>query len=170
MATLSSILAWEIPWTEEPGGLQSMELQRVRRDLATKQQHVLFYMWKNSSCPPDLSKTLYERVNSRHMWGQLLMQEETYTTSSSLRSWVPRSSFPALSSLSRLAPSHFASFTFFFYFMTLQYCIGFAIYQNASMPPLLSSAHILSHVRLCATPWTVAHKAPLSVEFSRQGY
>ena len=29
MATHSSILAWEIPWTEEPGGLQSMELQRV---------------------------------------------------------------------------------------------------------------------------------------------
>ena len=29
MATHSSILAWEIPWTEEPGRLQSMELQRV---------------------------------------------------------------------------------------------------------------------------------------------
>ena len=29
MATLSSILAWRIPWTEEPGGLQSMGLQRV---------------------------------------------------------------------------------------------------------------------------------------------
>ena len=28
MATHSSILAWEIPWTEEPGGLQSMELQK----------------------------------------------------------------------------------------------------------------------------------------------
>ena len=28
--THSSILAWEIPWTEEPGGLQSMGLQRVR--------------------------------------------------------------------------------------------------------------------------------------------
>ena len=27
MATYSSILAWRIPWTEEPGGLQSMELQ-----------------------------------------------------------------------------------------------------------------------------------------------
>ena len=37
--TYSSILAWEVPWTEEPGGgLQSMELQRVRHDLATKQQ------------------------------------------------------------------------------------------------------------------------------------
>ena len=32
MATQSSILAWRIPWTEEPGGLQSMESQRVRQD------------------------------------------------------------------------------------------------------------------------------------------
>ena len=30
MVTHSSILAWEIPWTEEPGGLQSIGLQRVR--------------------------------------------------------------------------------------------------------------------------------------------
>ena len=29
LATLSSILAWRIPWTEEPGGLQSMGSQRV---------------------------------------------------------------------------------------------------------------------------------------------
>ena len=32
MATHSSILAWEIPWTEEPGGLQSMGSQRVSHD------------------------------------------------------------------------------------------------------------------------------------------
>jgi len=32
MATHSSILAWEIPWTQEPGGLQSMGLQRVGHD------------------------------------------------------------------------------------------------------------------------------------------
>ena len=32
MATLSSILAWRIPWTEEPGGLPSVESQRVRHD------------------------------------------------------------------------------------------------------------------------------------------
>ena len=32
MATHSSILAWRIPWTEEPSGLQSMGLQRVRHD------------------------------------------------------------------------------------------------------------------------------------------
>ena len=32
MVTHSSTLAWRIPWTEEPGGLQSMELQRVRHN------------------------------------------------------------------------------------------------------------------------------------------
>ena len=32
MATYSNILAWKIPWTEEPGGLQSMGSQRVRLD------------------------------------------------------------------------------------------------------------------------------------------
>ena len=32
MATHSSILAWRIPWTEEPGGLQPMGSQRVRHD------------------------------------------------------------------------------------------------------------------------------------------
>ena len=32
MATHSGILAWRIPWMEEPGGLQSVGLQRVRQD------------------------------------------------------------------------------------------------------------------------------------------
>ena len=32
MATHSSVLAWEITWTEEPGGLQFMGVQRVRHD------------------------------------------------------------------------------------------------------------------------------------------
>ena len=36
MATCSSILVWEIPWTEEPGGLQSMGLQRIRHSLPTE--------------------------------------------------------------------------------------------------------------------------------------
>ena len=39
MATHSSILAQKIPWTEEPGRLQSMGSQRFRHDLATKQHH-----------------------------------------------------------------------------------------------------------------------------------
>ena len=41
MATHSSVLAWEIPWTEEPGGLQFMESERVRHDIDTKEQQQL---------------------------------------------------------------------------------------------------------------------------------
>ena len=39
MASSSRSLAWEIPWTEKPGGLQSMGLQRAGHDLATEQIH-----------------------------------------------------------------------------------------------------------------------------------
>jgi len=47
MATHSNILALEIPWTEEPGELQSMALQRIGHNLATKQQQpqqLLYYI------------------------------------------------------------------------------------------------------------------------------
>ena len=44
MATHSSILAWEIPWMEEPGGPQSMGSQRVRLDLPSKQQQHVHLM------------------------------------------------------------------------------------------------------------------------------
>ena len=49
MATHSSILAWRIPWTEEPGGLQSTVLQRVRHDWATslfKEKWSLMFSWQ----------------------------------------------------------------------------------------------------------------------------
>ena len=38
MANHFSILAWEIPWTEEPGGLQFMESQQVTHDLMSEQE------------------------------------------------------------------------------------------------------------------------------------
>ena len=48
MATHSRILvlAWEIPWTEVPGKLQSMGLQRVGHDLESKQQQLYIYIYK----------------------------------------------------------------------------------------------------------------------------
>ena len=50
MAIHSTILAWRIPWTEEPGGLQSMGSQRVRHDWATNtyiMHKVNFYLEKS---------------------------------------------------------------------------------------------------------------------------
>ena len=44
MATHSSILAWKISWTEELGGLQSMESQRVKHDLAAKHVYHIYIL------------------------------------------------------------------------------------------------------------------------------
>ena len=43
MATLSGILSWRIPWTEEPGKLQSIESQRVRHDLTCMDKTTVRY-------------------------------------------------------------------------------------------------------------------------------
>ena len=43
MATHSSVLAWEILWTEEPGGLQSVGLQRFGHDLVTERGCMFFW-------------------------------------------------------------------------------------------------------------------------------
>ena len=55
------------PWTEEPGGLQFMELQRVGHDLPTKQQcmHTLMYMW---GCTRVCDREREEKLRSK---GQL---------------------------------------------------------------------------------------------------
>ena len=53
MATHSSILAWRIPWTEEPGGLQSTGSQRVRHDLATNHTKYSIKFF----CNPTISET-----------------------------------------------------------------------------------------------------------------
>ena len=45
MATHSNILAWRIPWTEEPGRLQSMRSQRVGHNLVTKSAPSLTMDW-----------------------------------------------------------------------------------------------------------------------------
>ena len=48
MAPHSSTLAWKIPWTEEPGGLQSMGLWRVGHDSATSLSLFIFMHWRRN--------------------------------------------------------------------------------------------------------------------------
>ena len=48
MATRSSTLAWRIPWTEESVGPQSMKLQKVQRNLETKQQFADYLYFKEN--------------------------------------------------------------------------------------------------------------------------
>ena len=59
MAPHSSGLAWKIPWTEEPGGLQSLELQRAGQDSATKPpQKTVVFCNKHKMRSPDIYSSL----------------------------------------------------------------------------------------------------------------
>ena len=51
MAMHSSVLAWRIPWTDEPGGLQSMESQRLGQDTVTEHGHTPVNHSKDSTVP-----------------------------------------------------------------------------------------------------------------------
>ena len=74
MATYSNILAWRIPWTEKPGGLQSMGSQRMVHDWVTNTSHIeLWSQTMNGIIPgiPQLTK-----YNCRHVTGQLASQRK----------------------------------------------------------------------------------------------
>ena len=58
MAAHSSILVWEIPWTEEPGRLQSMGLQRAGHDLGIKQEQNYISITLGASLIAQLVKNL----------------------------------------------------------------------------------------------------------------
>ena len=55
LATHSSILAWRIPWTEEPGGLQTVGSQRVRYDWGTNSFSFTRFHWDRQSMKLDVS-------------------------------------------------------------------------------------------------------------------
>ena len=66
MATHSSILPWRIPWTEEPGGLQSLGLQRIRHDLATN-SFTCYPSTKNWKLEPGL-KDVFKSCSRMACW------------------------------------------------------------------------------------------------------
>ena len=73
MATHSSTLAWKIPWTEEPGRLQSMGLRRVEHDRVNSLSLFTFMHWKRKCQPtpmflPGQSQGRRSLVGCR-LWG-----------------------------------------------------------------------------------------------------
>ena len=66
MATHSSILAWRILWAEDPGGLQSMWLQRVRYDWLTNLEDELIIF-------PNLkSENIFSIINADVVWKEVV--------------------------------------------------------------------------------------------------
>ena len=84
MTTLSSVLTWRIPWTEEPGRLQSMGLQRVRHDWATftfSSKYRAFLLAQLVKNLPAIQKTWVQILD----WEDPL--EEGIATHSSILAW-----------------------------------------------------------------------------------
>ena len=82
MATHSSILAWKTPWTEEPGGPQSMGSQRVGHDLATEHKHDVFNnldpMWDFLNLSFLFTFPLLFRINVGHFLREKDTAEECF--------------------------------------------------------------------------------------------
>ena len=83
MATHSSSLAWEIPWTEEPGRLQSMGLQRVGHNWVTS----LAFLAHNASAPIKLNKC--NRLSHCHSIPQCIASDQgTYIIANEVWLWI----------------------------------------------------------------------------------
>ena len=176
-ATHSSILAWRIPWTEEPGGLQSMGLQRVRHNWATN----TFTFWILSQFSHYL-----EKETCRH-YVQFMAKVVSITgeTHSCYKPLTILSSHPRVG---LLLPEQFCWYTFtdstrkhywstmlMFFKNELSFGYGMVTLKISQMRELLnslyylfrpvqfSSVQSLSRVRLFATPWMAAHQASLSI-------
>ena len=68
MTTHSSVLAWKIPWTEEPGGLQSMGSHRVRHDLATEHAPALLAVRHLPASAEDVKRRRFDPCTGRIPW------------------------------------------------------------------------------------------------------
>ena len=67
MATCSNFLAWEIPWTEKPGGLQSLGSQRVRHDCVHTYTHIIQYVLCSCKRKETDTHTENARWRDRHI-------------------------------------------------------------------------------------------------------
>ena len=136
MATHSSILAWKIPWTEEPGGLQSLGSQRVGHDWATSLFHILLYVWCSPRKLFHPGKILDWKITQFVGWMIAESQDICCSVSFTSKGWVPlliHSTNPAcfqtytsnwlLDNPALQAPylqswTHHLSFLFYFCFLT----------------------------------------------------
>ena len=147
MATHSNVLAWEIPWTEDPGGLHSMGSQRVRHNLATEHTRALFkylssFSLSFSQWPCHLQIQRWDKIWTVSYFYRWFHHLTCICTHSQCLFHVY--SVPAI--LSFLYWGHVLFHFHIRYF---------------------SSVQSLSSVQLFATPWTAAYQVSMSITNSK---
>ena len=157
MATHSSILAWEIPWTEEPGGLQSRGSQKIRQDWVHSHAHIQV-SWKGF---PDLSGWgISATYRSPPYWVSFFLVPDTmagvhvfmqlFNTSLDSLEAPQRQAWewPPLTTVSLVSASRMGTWR---------------AQKRLQGLPCFSSVQLLSCVQLFAIPWTAACQASLSI-------
>ena len=161
MATHSSILAWKIPWTEEPGGLLSMGLQRVGYDWVSEHIHVHISSPSWTSLPASPHPTHLSH-HSALSWALCAIGSRWLSILHTVE-YIYMSN-PNFQVIPRHPPQIHRSM--------LHICNSFpAMELGSSVLMVRTSVYILSLfslVWLFATWWTAACQAPLSMGFSRQ--
>ena len=170
MATHSSVLAWRIPGTEEPGGLPSMGSHRVRHDwsdLAAAAAAIFLCIYVSvficSSVSGHLgcfyilaivkSAAMNTGVGCHFLLQCMRVKSESQVAQSCPTCSDPMDCSPPGSSVHGIFQARVQEWG----------ATAFSI-------PSFSSVQSLSRVRLLVTPWTAAHQAPPSMGFSRQEY
>ena len=147
MATHSSTLAWKIPWTEEPGGLQSMGFRRVGHNFTFTFTFHFHALEKEMA------------THSSVLAWRILGTEEP--------GGLPSMGLQSRTRLMRLSSSSSSS-------LLLSFILCHPLLLPPSIFPSIrvfwSEVKSLSRVWLFVTPWTAAYYAPLSMGFSRQEY
>ena len=171
MATHSSILAWKIPWAEEPGGLQSIGPQRVwPSDLAhTCTQYYIISWWEGQ-----MQGNQYMEIETRSQ--MITKYDILFSVPHSLSRHLQ--AFPIFIN-STVLPSHLLTSDIWHHLLprkpNLRKVTSPVIIQKFKKEDNVSEKqymymYMLSRVWLFATLWTVAYQAPLSLRFPRQEY
>ena len=170
MAIHSSILAWETPWTEEPGGLQSTGLQRVRHDQAHTCPRCLIKSYEEGRGFLAVSHLLeYERVR-----GCLNLQEEFNLINTKQIIWDG----PERVTIGWKCKFKKKKKKIHMKFLTVKEKLVLVLSEWSlvgvrslgyldSIGYIFSSIQLLSHVRHFETSWTAAHQASVSITNSR---
>ena len=151
MVTHSSILAWEISWTEEPGRLQSIGLHRVGHDWSDLAQH------KDSSIPSNRSTHIANHSTVKYTSLQLYVCASAAVKSLQLCLTLcnPIDGSPPGSAVPGILQARILGW------------VAISFSNGWKWKVKLKS---FSRVRLLATPLTAAYQAPPSMGFSRQEY
>ena len=161
MANPTNILAWRLPWTEEPGGLQFIGLQRVRHDWETFTSHKFIYthMYLFTYMLTYVYIYIYTHI--------------CFIKGYKMKKWksIPPTFHDQVYYPEAITENHY------FYGQNIR--MGYSASISSKVPVKqradpkwvclpTGALSCFSPVRFYATLWTTAHQAPLSMGFSRQ--